>query len=90
MRAIVCCPIQYFTAFGIASQSPGYFPKAEYMRAQRKRKTRPAVRSGTKWRRIQAAVDATVAWNAADRGRPRQTRKEKAQNPKATKRTPVI
>ena len=31
MRAIACWPIQYLTAFGIASQSPGYLPKAVYI-----------------------------------------------------------
>ena len=46
MRAIACWPIQYLTAFGIASQSPGYFPKAVYIATQMNRKRIPPTTSG--------------------------------------------
>src|SRR5258706_13113445 len=90
MRPIACCPIQYLTALGIASQSPGYLPKAEYMRPQMKRKTRPAVRIGTKCRRIHPPVTVSAAWTPAGRGLPRKAFIRKTQTPKATKGTPVM
>src|ERR1700693_3143574 len=89
MRAIVCWPIQYLTALGIASQSPGYLPNAEYISAQMKRKISPAVRIGTRCRRIHATVEAAADETPAA-GLPKKARSRKTQNPKATNETPVM
>src|SRR6266851_5111129 len=90
MRAIVCCPIQYLTALGIANQSAGYLPNAEYISAQMKRKTSPAVTSGTNRLRVHANVEERAAGNPARRGLPRAARSARVHKPNATNRTPVM
>ena len=88
MRAIACCPIQYLTAFGIASQSPGYFPKAVYIAAQMTRNRIPADRIGAMRGAVhrQAAARAAPGFGPAGDGAVRT----RHQSPYVTKRTPVM
>ena len=61
MRAMECWPIQYLMALGIASQSPGYLPNAEYMPAQITMKRTAAERTGAKRARIQRTASPAAA-----------------------------
>ena len=88
MRAIACWPIQYLTALGIASQSPGYFPKAVYMVAQMIRKRIAAVTIGPDRAADQRAAAARAARGFGPRGS--VAVRTRHQSPYATKRTPVM
>ena len=88
MRAIACWPIQYLTAFGIASQSPGYLPNAVYIVAQMTRKRTPAVTIGTRCFHVQSKALPRAARGRGPSGDP--TPRTRHQSPYATKRTPVM
>ena len=70
MRAIECWPIQYLIALGIASQSPGYFPNAEYMPAQMTRKRMPAETRGERRARLQRQPASSDARGDGPAGSP--------------------
>ena len=68
MRAIACWPIQYLTAFGMASQSPGYFPNAVYIPAQMIRKRIAAVTIGPDRAAAQRRAPVKAACGRGPRG----------------------